>query len=298
MLRSALIALAAVLVIAPAADAATVSSASGAGDRITITYSARAGEANDLTVGFAGGTVFTDPGASITARPDCTATASGAVCPADPWLIDVLLRDRDDRASIIGYPHVQNIHVSGGAGDDNATAVAVNDVTLEGDGGDDVLEGEADVLTTIDGGSGADKLTVFPFLATGHAIGGGGNDQLFFKAAGPGPSLAQLEGGSGADLLVAQPAAAPGSTLDGGSGNDVIAIDAGDPRGGTGFTVTGDAGADTIEGGPLADTIDAGPGRDVIDVRGGGADSVTCGSGNDVALHDAADSIAADCETP
>jgi Ca2+-binding RTX toxin-like protein len=296
MLRFVVV-LAAAFFVAPAAHAATVSSASGAGGRITITYLARSGEANDLTVGFTGGTVFTDAGASITARPDCTATAGGAVCPADPWLIDAMLRDRDDKASIIGYPHVQNIHVSGGAGDDNAIGVAVIDVSLEGNSGDDVLEAEADVTATTDGGSGDDALTVFPFLATGHAIGGAGNDRLSFKAAGPGPSLAQLEGGSGADLLVAQPAGAPGSTLDGGPGNDVIAIDAGDPRGGSGFTVIGDAGADTIEGGPLADTIDAGPGRDVIDVRDGGTDTVACGSGIDVVLHDAADTIAVDCET-
>jgi hypothetical protein len=293
MLRFVVV-LATAFAIAPAAHAATVSSVS---DPATITYLARSGEANDLTVGFTGGTVFTDAGAAVTAGPGCTATAGGAVCPANPDLIDVLLRNRDDRASILGYPQVENIHVSGGAGDDEATAVAVIDVTLEGDSGDDVLEAEADVTATADGGSGEDTLTVFPFLATGHAIGGSGSDRLSFKAAGPGPSLADLEGGSGADLLVAQPAGAPGSTLDGGSGSDVIAIDAGDPRGGSGFTVIGGTGADTIEGGPLADTIDAGPGRDVIDVRDGGADTVMCGSGPDVVLHDAADTIAADCET-
>ena len=285
------------LLIAPAAHAATVSSVSDPAGHATITYNAHSGEANDLNVGFTGGTVFTDAGASITAGPGCAASANGAVCPANPELIDVLLRNRDDRASIIGYPQVQNIHLSAGAGDDNATGVAVIDVLLEGDAGDDVLEAESDVTATTDGGSGDDTLTVFPFLATGRAIGGSGSDQLYFKAAGPGPSLADLDGGNGADLLVAQPAGAAGSTLDGGAGNDVIAIDDGDPRGGTGFAVTGGAGADTIEGGPLADTIDAGPGRDVIDVRNGGADTVVCGDGIDVVLHDASDTIAADCET-
>jgi Ca2+-binding RTX toxin-like protein len=292
MLRFA-VALAATFLIAPAAQAATVSSA---GAPATITYSARSGEANDLTVGFTAGTVFSDSGAAIAAGPGCTASASDVVCPANPELVDVQLRNRDDSASLIGYPHVQNIHVSGGAGDDNAIGVAVIDVLLEGDAGDDVLEAESDVTSTTDGGSGNDTLTVFPFIATGHAIGGPGSDKLYFKAAGGFASLAQLEGGNGADLLVAQPAGKPGSTLDGGAGNDVIAINDGDPFDGTGFAVLGGAGNDTIEGGPLGDTIDAGPGRDVIDVRNGGTDSVACGDGMDVVLHDAADTIAADCE--
>jgi Ca2+-binding RTX toxin-like protein len=291
-----LVALAGTLLIAPAAHAATVSSVSDPAGHATITYNAHSGEANDLNVGFTGGTVFTDAGASITAGPGCTASANGAVCPANPELIDVLLRNRDDRASIIGYPHVQNIHLTGGAGDDNAIGVAVIDVLLEGDAGDDVLEAESDVTSTTDGGSGNDTLTVFPFIATGHAIGGPGSDKLYFKAAGGFASLAQLEGGNGADLLVAQPAGKPGSTLDGGAGNDVIAINDGDPFDGRGFAVLGGAGNDTIEGGPLGDTIDAGPGRDVIDVRNGGTDSVACGDGMDVVLHDAADTIAADCE--
>ena len=292
MLRFVVI-LAATFLIAPAARAATVSSA---GAPATITYVAHSGEANDLDVGFTGGTVFSDAGASITAGQGCSPSAGGATCPANPDLIDVLLRNRDDSASVIGYPHVQNIHVSGGAGDDNAIGVAVIDVLLEGGAGDDVLEAESDVTSTTDGGSGDDTLTVFPFIATGHAIGGPGNDKLYFKAAGGFASLAQLEGGNGADLLVAQPAGAAGSVLDGGAGNDVIAIDNGDPFNGTGFDVLGGAGADTIEGGPLGDTIDAGPGRDVVDARNGGADTVTCGTGMDVALHDAADTIAADCE--
>jgi hypothetical protein len=42
--------------------------------------------------------------------------------------------------------------------------------------------------------------------------------------------------------------------------------------------------------------IDSGDGRDVIVVAGGGADTVTCGSGTDVVRYDDTDTIAADCE--
>jgi Ca2+-binding RTX toxin-like protein len=297
MLRVALTTLAATLLLAPAAGAATVSSVSDSSGRATMTYNARSGEANDLSVTFAGGTVFSDAGAPITAGPGCTASVSGAICSGSPELIDVYLRGLDDRASIIGYPHVQRIHIAGGAGNDNALGVAIAGVVLEGEAGDDVLDAESDTTATADGGGGDDILTVFPYIATGHAIGGAGSDELYFKAAGGLASLAQLEGGNGADLLVAQPAGKAGSTLDGGPGNDVIAINDGDPLDGSGFAILGDTGNDTIEGGPLGDTIDAGPGRDVVDVRNGGGDTVTCGPGVDVVLHDAADTVAADCET-
>ena len=39
------------------------------------------------------------------------------------------------------------------------------------------------------------------------------------------------------------------------------------------------------------------PGNDYIDVRGGGADTVTCGAGVDVVLADASDTVSGDCES-
>jgi Ca2+-binding RTX toxin-like protein len=289
----------AMLVLVPtAAQAATVKGVTDdAGSRVTIEYRAGSGEANDLSVDFTPGTVFSDAGALITAGRGCSATTGGALCARNPWLIDVVLRDGDDRATIFGYPYAQQVHVSGGPGNDTAVAVSVGPAQVEGDAGDDVLTAESDMIATADGGNGDDIVTANPYLASGYAIGGAGDDQLYFKPAGGRASYVEMDGGSGADLLVAQPAASAGSTLDGGAGDDAISIQGGDPVDGHGFTITGGAGQDTIFGGPVDDTIEAGPGRDVIDVQGGGADTVTCGAGLDVVRYDAGDTIAPDCET-
>jgi hypothetical protein len=42
--------------------------------------------------------------------------------------------------------------------------------------------------------------------------------------------------------------------------------------------------------------VAAGRGNDVVDVRGGGADRVSCGPGNDLVRADARDTIEGDCE--
>ena len=42
----------------------------------------------------------------------------------------MLLRDFDDKASILGFPQLQNLRLSGGGGNDKAVGVAVNDVQL------------------------------------------------------------------------------------------------------------------------------------------------------------------------
>jgi Ca2+-binding RTX toxin-like protein len=278
-----------------AAQAATVSAADD-NSHVAITYRAGAGEANDLNVDFTAGTVFSDAGAFITAGRGCSSTASGALCPANPWLIDALLRDGDDSLRIVSYPHLANVHVSGGAGNDTATAQAISDATVEGDQGEDVVQADSDSTATADGGSGDDVVTVEPYIANGHAIGGSGDDQLFSRPVGGLASKVQMDGDTGNDVLIAHPAARTGSVLDGGTGNDVIAVRNADPLDGRGLSMIGGTGDDTLFGGALADTIDAGPGRDVIDVRDGGADNVACGDGVDVVRYDAGDSVASDCE--
>lgn len=70
-------------------------------------------------------------------------------------------------------------------------------------------------------------------------------------------------------------------------------------------TVLGGAGADTLKGGPEADDIDGGTGDDRLDGQGGddilrardgSPDRLTCGSGDDTAVVDQLDEVAADCE--
>jgi len=72
------------------------------------------------------------------------------------------------------------------------------------------------------------------------------------------------------------------STLSGGDGND---------------SLQGGSGNDILRGNKGVDTHAGGAGDDQIDARGDRGDIVTCGDGNDTVLGDAADSIAADCET-
>jgi Ca2+-binding RTX toxin-like protein len=61
--------------------------------------------------------------------------------------------------------------------------------------------------------------------------------------------------------------------------------------------IDGGPGPDLLRGGPGADHIDGGPGNDLILAAGDGAsDVITCGDGQDLAIVDATDQVANDCE--
>jgi Ca2+-binding RTX toxin-like protein len=87
--------------------------------------------------------------------------------------------------------------------------------------------------------------------------------------------------------------------LDGGAGKDCLG-------GGRGADfISGGRGADTIRGGrgpdqllagPGLDRVSAGPGNDLISAQDGQAETIYCGSGNDLASADASD-VPIDCET-
>ena len=147
--------------------------------------------------------------------------------------------------------------------------------TRSGTRGTDIMFGLAG-NDTLRGGLAADCLS-----------GAAGNDRLF--------------GGSGRDYVY------------GGSGNDRIGGDSGndDLRGQDGNDrITGSTGADRLDGGAGADHLSdfsgrdrfsGGAGNDRIEARDrfnrGVADSVRCGSGGfDVAIVDARDIVARDCE--
>jgi Ca2+-binding RTX toxin-like protein len=72
------------------------------------------------------------------------------------------------------------------------------------------------------------------------------------------------------------------STLSGGVGHD---------------TLIGGSASDLLRGGGDLDILDGREGDDVFDVRGGIADQVTCGPGNDRVIGDAHDTVNVDCET-
>ncbi len=143
--------------------------------------------------------------------------------------------------------------------------------TLSGAGAADCLEGGAGG-DRLDGGDGADRLR-----------GDGGNDRL---SGGAGDDL-WLRGGAGNDRL------------SGGSGRDSASGGDGDD------VLGGGSGRDILNGGPGDDRLSdsAGPNRysgrsgdDTINAANGEIDSVSCGTGDDVATVDRADRVSG-CET-
>jgi Ca2+-binding RTX toxin-like protein len=133
--------------------------------------------------------------------------------------------------------------------------------------GDDLLGG-AGGRDCLYGQQGADRL-----------FGGGGADVLI--------------GGGGDDALVGE---SGDDALDGAGGRDRLSGGRGDDRllGGAGGDRLSDAaGRDTLSGGMGNDRIDA---RDARAAGRDGHDTVRCGTGFDVAVVDAADRVAGDCE--
>jgi Ca2+-binding RTX toxin-like protein len=152
-----------------------------------------------------------------------------------------------------------------------------NDTLIAGPLADTVSAGSGDDAIT--GGPGADQLR-----------GDAGNDTFTGLTAGD-----LVDGGNGVDLLDLSRDILGGVSvsLDGiaddgplGSDANVIAVE----------TVRATPSADILIGGTAAERFEAGDGADTIDTRGGGADSVDCGPGVDVAQVDELDQVTG-CET-
>ncbi len=149
------------------------------------------------------------------------------------------------------------IRVWAGSGNDSVIADSFGQhAEVYGGPGNDDIDAEGEGGQLAAGGPGNDIVQVFAFGGQSSGFGGPGNDTITYGSAG-------LIGGLGP------------ATLDGGNGDDTITIQ---PTG---------LGSDTVYGGR---------GDDYIDVRAGGADTVDCGPGTDVVLHDASDTIADNCE--
>ena len=221
----------------------------------------------------------------------------------------------------------------GGAGDDELIGGAGGDV-LEGGDGDDTLSGDvcgAPAPDVLDGGTGFDTLTdwgdcgpnsdrrAVRVTVNGIADDGrpGENDDVrdldVLQLSVP----ATVIGTDGANAVEIYAAAdREPSTIEGRGGAD-------DLRAGSGReTIDGGAGDDRIEGGFNHDVLTGGPGSDVIygdstsgncggygqsctipfgndtiNARDGAADQIDCGAGEDKAVVDALDTVAANCET-
>lgn len=291
-----LLALVALLVLAPSALAATVTASGG-----TMTYTAADGTANDVTFTQTGATVRvtrnagdTDP--ALTAQSGCTQISPTQVDCTSVTALSANAKDGDDQ--LVGDTLTIPMTLVGGTG---------NDVLVSGSGADH-LDGGADD-DTLTGGPGNDTVS-----------GGAGDDSFRNVFTVGGPADADVyTGGDGYDDIT-ETASSGGITVtlddvagDGAPGegdnvhSDIEAVNTNEQFGSNGGddTITGSAAANTLTGGPGNDTIDGaagndrltgGPGSDTIRARDGFADVVTCGPGSDTAVVDTFDSVAADCE--
>jgi serralysin len=179
-------------------------------------------------------------------------------------------------------------------------------------GGDTLVVGTGEGNHLVDGGAGADLITVLAGSEGSlHLVGGAGDDTINGGASGDG--VLTIDGGAGADLLtgsaiadriygfsVAGSADDGDDTINAGAGNDYVNGNGGDDiiNGENGNDrLFGGGGDDTISGGNQNDSINGNKGDDVIngddgnDTLRGGADNdiLNGGAGIDVLSGDLGD---------
>lgn len=237
-----------VLCIAPlagnaGASAATVTTAGASPVLAKVTFTAVNGETNNLTItgNAAGGLLFSDSGATVTAGAGCSQiTASSARCVLTTDELEVRLGDGNDTlidSSSRNYAaYVYSHTYLGGSGNDNITGSSGTN-EIRGEDGDD----------TINGGVSRDYINAGPGLDTSN--GAAGSDTINDRQ-----DSGTLDGGDGPDLLVASE---DGDTLIGGNGAD-------DLFGGRGANLLNaiDGVADLLVCVTSADTVN----KDAIDV--------------------------------
>jgi Ca2+-binding RTX toxin-like protein len=291
------------LVGGPAAQAATVSVVNKTTTersgyqrlRSVVTYTAAAGERNDLTLtagpqelGPSDEATFEvrDPGATIQPRSGCTRvdanharcnlnkTRSCRECDVDVWALGarVFLGDQADRfrAVVEGGGRVPSPNLlDGGPGADVIQGVA--------DAFDTIVEGDirgAPARDQIDGGGGG-TADVVSYAGRSRGVrvdigagtgGAGGKEDVFKNVTG-------ATGGRGNDVLIGNSAA---NVLLGGSGNDRL---------------VGIRGNDRLTGGSGRDALSGGAGRDALFSRDRARDRVNGGSGRDSGRADRRDRV-------
>ena len=232
-----------------------------------LTYTAGAGEANDLTV--TGTTVnivssplgvrVTDAGAPLTAGQGCTAQGMEVVC------------------TVIGQATIERFTYDTGDGNDRLRFVNTSGIVQLGAGDDsfaaELAAAPGNPNTDVDGGPGADSLSAnvpgglraiyagrsAPVSAT---LDGAANDGEAGEGDQLGTGVNGVTGGSAPDMIVGGPAR---DHLRGGAGDD---------------SVRGQGGDDLLEGGDGSDNIDGGDGDEELSGEPG-ADNVRGGPGAD-----------------
>jgi Ca2+-binding RTX toxin-like protein len=250
-------------------------------------YKADPGERNALTIAPDGAAfVFREEAIPIAAPAGCTQRSEREVaCPSGSFPLSVTVHagDGDDRVDVSATGG-GGMTLGGGPGDDRLAGAT----EIFGDAANDQLTGSPQLVSTMDGQDGDDRLESG---VRGAAMRGGeGNDTL---TGGRGRD--SLDGGTGGDVL------------DGGEGRDIVLYERRAepvsvvlPRGPAGAEgegdrltgvedATGGDGADRLVGDALVNVLDGGPGDDTVEGGGGGdelrgdhgLDVLRGGAGND-----------------
>lgn len=237
------------LILAPAAQAATRPAQVSLAPSGTLRYDASGGTAArtvDARVSDTGtDVVIRDQGATATSTTDaCTASGPLTVCHvSDLQRVQLTLGPGSDTYTFHGPAAVAvSDWVDAGAGNDTLTSSSYES-SLDGGAGTDVISGNGlndNGFSGLFGGPGNDRVS-----ATGyHAMldGGDGADRLTGTA-----QYDTLLGDAGPDVLIG---GLDNDFLIGGDGNDVL--DGGENN----DELEGGAGADTLKGGPGVDTAE------------------------------------------
>jgi hypothetical protein len=272
MLRRVLIAVAAALLLAPAAaPAATVSKP----DASTLRYTASPGIRDLMRVQLPdAATVLFDiasSGDTIAAIAPCVLSAGDVTCPrAGITRIVIDLRDGDD---VINYLLASDVPIAmsidGGVGEDGLRGGPMPDFIRGGDGSDSLAgAGGADDLG---GGAGFDVAHFFGLGPVRVTIDDAANDGQFAGSEGANVrgDIEDLTGSDFDDVLIGSALA---NDFDAGGGND------------------------TVDGGGGLDSFTLGDGNDTALARDGLGERILCGAGNDAVTGDDIDGLAA-CES-
>ena len=286
--------------LALAAAAAAPATASAASIELTtvngspvIAYKAKPGEVNALRMhGTVGGgfdlrMAFFEYRSRLSAGAGCE-SGSPVICGVfdQAFPVEVSLGNRGDVANVNSF--TERLALDAGSGDDDVLAGGF-DASAEGGSGNDTIRLAANNGTRGNAGSGRDRITGGLGAVAAILDGGSGGDLV----VPDGSIFNDAKGGTGNDQLVAFRGRE--IRLDGGDGDDlVVALTGRGPI----LLYGGDD--DDLAVTPAGNAIvDAGPGNDVVAVQGDpgtAPDTVSCGSGWDVAWLDEADTAAADCE--
>jgi hypothetical protein len=303
MLMRLLLALTVLLALAPAASAATLTRSGG-----TITFTAGAGEANDVNAGRSfvpeAWTVRSEtwPGGgpiepSLGGADGCTWSAGVAevACTFEPAVTQWVLLGGDQADNLNSFWAAARIE--GGDGDDQIDAGSQNDILLGGAGDEIWIKGD-DGPDQIDGGPGSDRLYPGDGTDADDVRGGPGTDEVTYQDnSDTAPVSVTLD-----DVANDGRPGALGNVhsdvedIMGGGGDDFLQgdVDNNHIRGDRpSFMQDGD---DILDGGLGRDILDGGDGNDEIRARDGVADDVLCGPGTDTAIVDTID-LVTDCET-